>query len=86
MVIAAAELEVENLKKMGLSPCASCRSGAANQKVVSVWALAVLQNKTNANKKKSWGLLQLIIAIFLVNFQILLILSCKLLKTALKLS
>jgi hypothetical protein len=51
MVIAAAELEVENLKKIGLSPCASCRSGAANQKVVSVWALVILQNKTNANKK-----------------------------------
>jgi hypothetical protein len=46
MVIEAAVFEVENLKKMGLSPCASWRSGAANQKVVSVWALVILQNKT----------------------------------------
>jgi hypothetical protein len=47
MVIAAAELEVENLKKMGLSPWASCRSGAANQNVVSVWALATLKNSVS---------------------------------------
>ena len=46
MVIAAAELEVENLKKMGRSPCASWRSGAANQKVVSVCAFAFMQKNT----------------------------------------
>jgi len=48
MVIEAAVLEVENLKKMGLSPWASCRSGAANQNVVSVWALATLKNNVRA--------------------------------------
>ena len=48
MVTIEAAFCVDNLKKIGRSPWACWRSGAANQKVVSVWALVILQNKTNA--------------------------------------
>jgi hypothetical protein len=50
MVTTDAVFCVEILNKIGRSPCACWRSGAANQKVVSVWALATLKNKARVIK------------------------------------